>query len=292
MSSSTLRKITKLPIIGPLARTLLKYVAGREAGNISYHFSRYLQPKFAGQSALKEEVYRIRHQVYCEELKFEPENADKQERDDFDQHAYHCVIQHKPSGNYAGTVRVVYSHSPEQLLPIEKYCSEAISAEETAPWDFPREKICEISRLAVPAQFRRRQMDKFKGAAVGVINESTYSEAELRCFPFIAVGLYLAGASIALEEGIEHCFVMMEPRLARSLKLVGIPFKQIGPVVDYHGKRAPYYISREVLLNSLPSGFQKLLNYVQHEISTQMQDLPPKGARQSRPTDLPHAAIR
>ncbi|WP_231730938.1 PEP-CTERM/exosortase system-associated acyltransferase [Lacimicrobium alkaliphilum] len=263
-----------MPFIGPVARVALKFFANREAGNISAHFARYLRPRYAGSEALQATSFRMRHQVYCEELKFEPQRASGLETDDFDPHSYHCVIEHKPSGKFAGTVRIVYSKSADELLPIEKYCSEAISCDENAPWDFPRTEICEISRLAVPEQFRRRQMDKFKGAATGVINEESYSEAELRCFPFIAVGLYMAAASIALEQGINHCFVMMEPRLARSLRLVGIPFKQIGPVVDYHGERAPYYINRQVLLDSLPPGFKKLLHYVQHEISSQLQDAP------------------
>ncbi|GGD75137.1 hypothetical protein GCM10011357_32660 [Lacimicrobium alkaliphilum] len=263
-----------MPLIGPVARVALKFFANREAGNISAHFAKYLRPRYAGTQELRETSFRMRHQVYCEELKFEPERASGMETDDFDPHSHHCVIEHKPSGNFAGTVRIVYSGSGNELLPIEKYCAEAISLAEHAPWDFPRGEICEISRLAVPDQFRRRQMDKFKGAATGVINEDSYSEAELRCFPFIAVGLYMAAASIALEQGINHCFVMMEPRLARSLRLVGIPFKQIGPVVDYHGERAPYYINRQVLLDSLPPGFKKLLKYVKDEISSQLGNAP------------------
>lgn len=142
-----------MPLIGPVARIALKFFANREAGNISSHFARYLRPRYAATDALRETSFRIRHQVYCEELRFEPERESGMETDDFDEHSYHCVIEHKPSGNFAGTVRIVYSDSAEQLLPIEKFCSTAISCEENAPWDFPRNEICEISRLAVPEQF-------------------------------------------------------------------------------------------------------------------------------------------
>ena len=111
----------------------------------------------------------------------------------------------------------------------------------------------------MPNEFRRRQGDKYMGAAIGVIDQNTYSEQELRCFPFIAIGLYFSAASIVIEKGITHSFVMMEPRLARSLRLVGIHFEQIGPTVNYHGQRAPYYIDSTLLTETLTPSFQQML---------------------------------
>ena len=137
------------------------------------------------------------------------------------------------------------------------------------PENFRREEICEFSRLAVKAEFRRRQADKFAGSATGVISETTYSEQELRCFPFIAIGLYMTAATLALESGITHAFVMMEPRLARSMKFVCIKFVQIGPTVDFHGKRAPYYINAEIFLDNLSSGFKSLFSTINNEIQQQ-----------------------
>jgi N-acyl amino acid synthase of PEP-CTERM/exosortase system len=158
---------------------------------------------------------------------------------------------------------------PNEQLPIEKYCLESITREDLDPRKFDRKDICEISRLAVPKEFRRRVMDKFAGAGVAVINEHTYSEKEVRCFPFIAVGLYLAAAALAIEEDIKHAYVMMEPRLARSMKFIGIKFEQIGPVVEYHGKRAPYYINKSLLKKSLRPGFAKMLADILESIEKQ-----------------------
>ncbi len=62
---------------------------------------------------------------------------------------------------------------------------------------------------------------------------------------------------------------MMEPRLARSMGFVGIKFKQIGPVVDYHGKRAPYYINQELLKTKLSPSFLKMLTDIRLSISAQ-----------------------
>jgi N-acyl amino acid synthase of PEP-CTERM/exosortase system len=64
---------------------------------------------------------------------------------------------------------------------------------------------------------------------------------------------------------------MMEPRLARSLRFVGIPFDQVGPVVEYHGKRAPFYISRELLMNGLSPGFKNMLKSIDKEVNNQFK---------------------
>lgn len=243
-----------------LGKLISGYSKLKEANYISSHFSTYLTPSIAQDEALKNEVYRIRHHVYCEELGFEPVKESGLELDEFDAFSMHCLIQHVSSQNFAGTVRIVRPTEPHQQLPIEKYCLNSITHDELNPANFAREDVCEVSRLAVPKAFRRRQMDNHDGAAVGIINQQTYSETELRCFPFIAVGLYFAAAGMALEHQIKHAYVMMEPRLARSMGFVGIKFQQIGPVVDYHGKRAPYYINQKLLETSLSPSFAKMLS--------------------------------
>lgn len=250
-----------------LAKLISGYGKLREASYISSHFSSYLSPVVANSEALREEVFKIRHGVYCEELGFEPVRENGQEKDEFDSFSYHCLIRHIRSENYAGTVRIVRPSESNHLLPIEKYCSNSISNQGLNPANFARRDICEVSRLAVPKQFRRRQIDNHQGSAVGTINQDIYSETELRCFPFIAVGLYFAAAALALENEIKHAYVMMEPRLARSMGFVGIKFQQIGPVVDYHGKRAPYYINQKLLNTKLSPSFRKMLTDIRETLS-------------------------
>jgi len=252
-----------------IGKLLSGYGKLREANYISSHFSSHLAPVVARSNTLRNEVFRIRHGVYCEELGFEPVKENGMELDDFDAFSVHCLIKHSRSSTFAGTVRIVRPTESHQQLPIEKYCLNSITNNQLNPSNFDRKDICEVSRLAVPKHFRRRQMDNHQGAAVGTINQETYSETELRCFPFIAVGLYFAAAALALEEQIKHAYVMMEPRLARSMGFVGIKFQQIGPVVDYHGKRAPYYINQELLNTKLSPSFMKMLNDIRQSISEQ-----------------------
>jgi N-acyl amino acid synthase of PEP-CTERM/exosortase system len=265
------KMLLNTPVIGDIAKKVVTYKVNNDAKNIAEHFTQFLQPEIALTPALRDEVFRIRHNVYCEELGFEPTREERKEQDEFDEHSLFATIKHRPSNNYAGCVRIVRSTRVDELLPIEKFCSHAIQHDTLHPQYFAREEIGEISRLAVKAEFRRRQTDRFTGAATGAISVNTYSETELRCFPFIAIGLYMAAAALAIDTGVKHVFVMMEPRLARSMRFVGINFIQLGEPIEYHGKRAPYYINADIFMNDLTDGFKSLFITIEKDIVQQLK---------------------
>lgn len=238
---------------------MLNLTNRRETKTVSRHFSKYLRPIVAKTEELRQESYRIRSDVYCDELKFLDAQENGLESDEFDKYSTHCLIRHIPTSRFSGTVRVVRPETNQHSIPLQKYYAKSITKDKVHPNDFAPHEICEISRLAVPKDFRRRQIDHFHGAATGVINEDVYSENELRFFPFITSGLYLSAASIVLDKDIKHTFAMIEPRLARSLKFIGIEFEQIGSVIDCYGKRAPYYINPSLFLENLSPGFKMML---------------------------------
>lgn len=238
-------------------------LASDEALLIANHFAQYLQPGIASSAQLKREVYALRHQVYCEELHFEAEKPDQIETDAFDERSIHCCIRHLGSQNLAGTLRLITSNSPTEPLPIQQFCGHALTHSELHPSQFLPREICEISRLAVPATFRKRQVDQFEGGATGAINEASFSAQELRFFPYIAISLYMSAIAMTYKTRRFHVFVMMEPRLARSLGFVGIYFQPIGPAIEYHGKRAPYYIDSRQIKPGLSPGYRKLLAIIQ-----------------------------
>lgn len=267
------KRLLNTPIIGNIAKRIVSAKASKEAHNISDHFTQFLQPQVATNQTLQEEVFKIRHNVYCEELAFEDIREDGQETDEFDKQSIFSLIKHKPSSTFTSCVRLVTSKGEDELLPIEKYCIDSITNEELHPKNFKRSEIAEISRLAVKSDFRRRKADKYKGSETGVISEVTYSETELRCFPFIAIGLYMAAATIGINTGIRHVYVMMEPRLARSMKFIGITFQQLGVPVDYHGLRAPYYINADIFMNNLSPGFKSLYKTIEKDVCLQLEQL-------------------
>lgn len=241
-------------------------LASDEAEAIAEHFSHYLKPQLAQTELLKQQVYQLRHQVYCEELHYEEVNPDHIEQDEFDNRAVHCLIRHLSSNTLAGTLRLIVTHNDNELLPMEKFCPHAITDETLKPRNFLPHQICELSRLAVPLAFRKRQADQFSGGATGAINEQVFSTQELRFFPYIAISLYMSAIAMCYKTRRVHIFVMMEPRLARSLNFVGIRFTQIGPPVDYHGKRAAFYIDARAVRKTLSPGYRKLLELTEREL--------------------------
>lgn len=271
-----LKFMQKIPVVKHLVNKAISRLASNDASAIANHFSQFLKVELANTSELKTEVFNVRHQVYCEELHFEDERNNRLEQDEFDGHSFHSLIRHVTTGRVAGTVRLITSEQADDQLPIEVSCMHAITDPDIRPSAFPRNEICEISRLAVPETFRRRKFDQYKGAATGVINEVFFSEKELRCFPYIAVCLYLSAALLALHNNKKHVFVMMEPRLARSLTFVGIVFKQLGEPVEYHGKRAAYYINPEMFRKNLSIGYVKLLESIERELYPHEQPRPLK----------------
>ena len=267
------KRLLNIPVIGGITKKIISIKANNAAQNIANHFTQFLQPQVATTPELREEVFRIRHNVYCEELAFEKIKAEGIETDEFDAQSLFSMIKHKPSNVYAGCVRIVKSTCRDELLPIEKFCSASITNEKLHPKNFDRSEVGEISRLAVKADFRRRKADKFKGSATGAISEYIYSETELRCFPFIAIGLYMAAATLAIDTNTKHVYVMMEPRLARSMKFVGIHFHQLGAAIEYHGLRAPYYINPQIFMKNLSPGFRSLYDSISRDICSQLDDM-------------------
>ncbi len=262
MRSSDRSSTPATPTIHQSAASL----ASDQATLIAQHFSHYLVPGIADSESLKQQVYALRHKVYCEELHFEETNSQQIEQDFFDNRSLHCFIRHLSSNAMAGTLRVITSNNAQELLPIEAYCAHAMTHTSLTPRNFLPHHICEISRLAVPAAFRKRQTDQIEGSATGVINEHTFSTQELRFFPYIAISLYLSAIAICYKSRRYHVFVMMEPRLARSLGFVGIHFTSIGPTVEYHGKRAAYYVDVRQVRKTLSAGYKQLLHVIEQEL--------------------------
>jgi len=243
------------------------------APRLADSFHHYFRVMSADRPALRARVYRIRYQVYCQELGYEraEDFPDGFERDGFDARSRHCLLRHLGSEQYAGCVRLVMADpaDPTSLLPFESFCRPSLYDWVTDTILPRRGAFGEISRLAVPAQFRRRKGDGVlpDEALHGVVPGSGAGGGEHRHFPYIPVGLYLAAAAIGLEAGLEGVFAMMEPRLARHLRRFGFEFQQAGDVVGYHGERAAFYISRDVLFRHLDADMYGLLEGIRHDLA-------------------------
>jgi len=222
---------------------------------VAARINKNFAPLIARSSMEKEVSFKIRHDVFATELGLEPENSLKLETNHSDDYAVHCLMTMKRSHLPCGTIRLVAPYHNNQLLPIVEYCSESITNMAYHPENFPINEVCEISRLAIPAAFRRRSYDTKGDASAVRITDLGVTEKQVRMFPFISVALYLCVTAIGLSTGKRHFYVMAEPALARSMLKIGIELKQIGDVVEYHGKRAAYYINSDIFFAKVKRPF-------------------------------------
>lgn len=239
--------------------------------NLAENFNNYFEIRYADNDALLKEVYKIRYDVFCDELKLEENCPQDVEKDEFDVYAHHFLLKHRTSGKYAGTVRFVIPPGDIEgpALPFEKYCADAFDTRIVDPSVLPQGSYGEVSRLAVPARFRKRAGERGKPYIVDSPRNAEDKENK-RLFPYISVGLYLVCAALFVEKKLDYAFVMAEPRLARSMARIGICFDQAGDVVDYHGMRAPFYITQEMLASGLKPEVAELFAHILKEVRRQV----------------------
>jgi N-acyl amino acid synthase of PEP-CTERM/exosortase system len=223
----------------------------------------------ANTAELKKEVYRIRYGVYCDELGWEEKSAfpDGLEIDSYDENSRHCLLQYQRDNSFIGCVRLVMADpDPDSSpIPLVEHCSDILDRDILNIDALDRSGFGEISRLAIKKEFRRRPGES--DSPSGFRKESApVAPEERRRFPHIALGLYLGAASIGIGEGLTGVFAMMEPRLARVLRILGIHFQQVGKTLEHRGTRAPFYISRESLFTHLPPDLRALLEAIEEDL--------------------------
>lgn len=269
------KRVHQVPGIKHMIRPMVRRKMNKIIDSAADHFFEHFTLVVANDEQEQRTCYKTRHQVYCEEMKFEDPRPNGMEFDEFDEFALSCYIKHKATGDCAGTIRIVMPQHAGQLLPIEQNCSGAIRLDEHSPQRYPRYSVCEISRLAIPKQFRRRSSDNSLSPVTGKsLNNGFKQNSPGRNFPYLSLALYFFAASICVLRDIENVYVMMEPRLARSLRMLGINFEQLGGTIDYHGQRAAYQISPMEFMQQITPSLQRF----QRKIMTELEEVPNFGA--------------
>lgn len=204
---------------------------------------------FVNNDALMSHVHRIRYEIFCKELELEESNPKNVEKDEFDIYSFHYLLQHKRSNQFAGTMRMVLppNNAPKLLTPLEKYCLNAVDPDIIDISKLPRGSFAEVSRLAIPKIFRKRAENQGKPYIISENSDLGAATSERRQFHHIAIGLYLTAAALFLLNRLDYIFIMIEPKFVPSLARVGLHFEQMGEVIEYHGQRAPFYITPESL---------------------------------------------
>ena len=228
-------------------------------------FKQYFEIVPAFSDALKDEVYRVRHQVYCEDLKFEPVRSSRRETDEYDPNSLHLLIRSVKTNEFVGCTRIVrpFPDDPSHQLPFEKTCAALLNRSIVDPAKLPRHRIAEISRLAVVASYRRRKGEE--NSAVGISSED-FGTPQLPRFPYIPIGLYLGTTELARRHGIDTLFVLTEERLASHFGKLGVKLQVIGDPVEHHGKRTPSMMGVNAIINDIRNIIRPLYHTIVADI--------------------------
>lgn len=208
-------------------------------------FSLYhsVTPQIATTREALTSVFQLRHLVYCEELAWEPNNQAQQESDNYDTYSTHCLLLEKDEHKPVGTVRVVLPEHPAQSLPLEKYF--------TIPQQREAHKISEISRLVLHPHFRGRQ---------------TNSDSPLLHQASAVVMLYQCCAAILQNSDREWLYTMMEPKLSRHLKAIGLPLLLCEDKLINGVQRGLYFAHIPTLVSQFKPDFSRAVSFIAEQL--------------------------
>jgi N-acyl amino acid synthase of PEP-CTERM/exosortase system len=251
------------------------FLSAMTASRLSEGYKQYFEIVPAVTEALKWESYHLRHEVYCQELGFEPEHVGEVEMDEYDHHSVHCLVRAVATRRFIGCVRIIFTNptDPNLPLPFEKACATTLDRSIIDPAKLDRSKIAEVSRLAIIDQYRRRRGERDKPFTI--VNDDDGSPEQPKSkvrLPYLALGLYLALVALAKHYGIERLFLLTEPCLATSISHLGVAVKHIGSGVEHRGLRVPSVLEVDDILANMNPLVRPFYNLIAEEVETGLLD--------------------
>lgn len=229
------------------------------AALLDYSYNKCFESVLVNTDELREEVFRLRYQIFCLEAGFEDAAAfpDKLEQDAYDKWSRHILLKHRASGEYIGTLRIILPKKEEPLksFPLQAVCTHSLIHDPQIS-----SRLCEISRLCVSKSFRRRAFDRSifsdyhqidLSAAKAAVNQAVLR----RVIPYSPIGLFKKAFEVILNEGLVDCIAVMEPRHIKQLLAIGFTYTPLGDLIEFHGQRQPMIFNlREVYTHGQETG--------------------------------------
>jgi N-acyl amino acid synthase of PEP-CTERM/exosortase system len=234
--------------------------------NLGERFKQLFDLTLGFENASLDEVFRIRHDVYCRDLGWEPVRADGREIDEFDRHSIHCLLTRHMTGEAVGCTRLILARpeDPGHRLPFEESCRDVLDRSIADPQRMSRKSLGEVSRLAVLKSFRRRKGEEVVPAPMS--DDDFGPQGSEGRFPFIPLSLYLGAAAVARRLEIEHVFVLTEPRLASHFARIGFDIRRVGGCVEHNGIRVPSVLSSSRVVHGLRPMIQPLYAVIEQAV--------------------------
>lgn len=248
-------------------------------------FTEHFEIVIADTPELLENVFRIRYQILCVEKRipgFEQTfYTDGQEKDDYDSHSSHVLIRHRLSGKFIGTVRLILfdSINPKKLFPVETH--GRLDPELLDMSKLPRQQTAEISRFVVITQFSQRQAERRN-----LNMRKDHSEIrDRRSRLHLALVLMAGVLRMCGQFDVRNWLSFMDPALNRLLSTFGLSFNPVGPIVDHHGLRKPYFLKIANTLDAMEENHRDAWEVVTDNgkysrfLANKTEPLPTKGGR-------------
>ena len=216
-------------------------------------FDEYFEIITADTPELLEEVFRLRYTVLCVEAHapgFEATHyPDGMETDDYDCHAHHILLKHRPSGKFIGSARLIFPDpsNPAKPFPLEQHTQ--VDPALIDPSELSRQRTVEISRFVLLGKFSRRREERRRSEAWSKGDQR--DPGNRRRFPHPRLAIAVGIVRMCIRQGITHWLSAMEPALNRLLGLYQLQLDPVGPLVDYHGPRRPYYAEISKVLDRM-----------------------------------------
>ena len=216
-------------------------------------FDEYFEVVIANTPELLEQAFRLRYTVLCIEERAPGVEAahypDGLETDEYDRHAHHMLLKHRPSGNFIGGARLIFPDpsNPGKPFPVERHTQIDSTLIDTS--ELSRQHIVEISRFMVLGKYSRRREERRK-SETGAGGEQR-DTSNRRRFPHPMLAITVGIIRMCARQGITHWLSIMEPALNRLLGLYDLQLDAVGPLVDFHGPRRPYYAEISKVLDRL-----------------------------------------
>ncbi len=233
------------------------------------HFRTYFQVVPAVTDELIREAQMIRHDVYCAELGWEPIQMEGLEKDRYDDRSLHCLLRAVKSQRYIGCVRLVLpdTTSMSGMLPLEETCGDKLDSGYPDLDKMKRQEVAEVSRLAIISDYRRRKHEI--GRPVSIVEED-FKLSGRRRFPYIPVGLYIGMLHLAAYHGIKQLYILTEPMLAIHFSRLGGNLQPIGQAIEHRGKRKPYVLDVDEVLNKSHFMLRPLIKVIKKDVLNQL----------------------
>lgn len=243
-------------------------------------FHEYFEITDVKSEELLRKVFSLRYQVLCIEQRAPGFDAsgypDGMESDSYDRHSSHMLLRHRPSGAFVGTARLILPDPlhPNKLFPTERHMRFDPTLLDTAK--LPRKQTAEISRLVVIRRFSRRK-DELLHALESRRDIEKWTPSIQRRFPHPMLAVAVGIIKMSVEHNITHWLSVMEPALNRLLALYGLHLDPVGPLIDHHGLRRPYYADLVQMLDRMHENHKQFW-----ELVTDFGKVRPDAAKRSR----------